>query len=85
MYKRLQSWWQDGLLRGVLKNSSYLFSSNTVAAGLSFLQGIFATRLLGIDGYGLVSATIIVFVSNIHSLLSFRMSETVVRRHMAAS
>ena len=79
MDNRLQSWWQDGLLRGVLKNSSYLFSSNTVAAGLSFLQGIFATRLLGIDGYGLVSATIIVFVSNIHSLLSFRMSETVVR------
>lgn len=79
MDKRLQSWWQDGLLRGVLKNSSYLFSSNTIAAGLSFLQGIFATRLLGIDGYGLVSATIIVFVSNIHSLLSFRMSETVVR------
>lgn len=79
MFTKLKSWWQDGLLRGVLKSSSYLFSSNTVAAGLSFLQGILATRLLGVDGYGLVSATIIVFVSNIHSLLSFRMSETVVR------
>lgn len=79
MFKTLQSWWQDGLLRSVLKNSGYLFSSNSVAAGLSFLQGILATRLLGIDGYGLVSATIIVFVSNIHALLSFRMSETVVR------
>ena len=79
MLKLLRSWWEDQLLRGVLKNSSYLFSSNTVAAGLSFLQGILATRLLGVDGYGLVSGTIIVFVSNIHSLLSFRMSETVVR------
>jgi O-antigen/teichoic acid export membrane protein len=77
--KWLQAWWHDALLRGVLKNSSYLFSSNSVAAGLSFLQGIFATRLLGVDGYGLVSGTIIVFVSNIHTLLSFRMSESVVR------
>jgi len=78
MFKSLQSWWHDGLLRGVLKNSSYLFSSNAVAAGLSFLQTIFATRLLGVEGLGLV-ATITVFASNIHSLLSFRMSETVVR------
>jgi O-antigen/teichoic acid export membrane protein len=79
MLREVQSWWHDAILRGVLKNSSYLFSSNMVAAALSFLQGILATRLLGINGYGLVSATIIVFVSNIHSLLSFRMSETVVR------
>lgn len=79
MFREVQSWWHDAILRGVLKNSSYLFSSNMVAAALSFLQGILATRLLGIDGYGLVSATIIIFVSNIHSLLSFRMSETVVR------
>lgn len=79
MFKVPRSWWQDRLLHRVIKNSSYLFSSNSIAAGLSFIQGILATRLLGIDGYGLVSATIIVFVSNIHSLLSFRMSETVVR------
>jgi O-antigen/teichoic acid export membrane protein len=78
MFKSLQSWWHDGLLRGVLKNSSYLFSSNAITAVLSFLQGIFATRLLGTEGFGLV-ATVIVFASNINSLLSFRMSETVVR------
>ncbi len=75
----LRSWWHDRLLRGVLRNSSYLFSSNGLTAGLSFVQGIFATRLLGVDGYGLVSGTIIIFVSNIHTLLSFRMSESVVR------
>jgi O-antigen/teichoic acid export membrane protein len=79
MFQTLRSWWQDKLLRGVVKNSSYLFSSNTVAAALSFFQGILATRLLGVDGYGLVSGTVIVFVSNINTLLSFRMSETVVR------
>lgn len=79
MWNTLRSWWQDRLLRGVIKNSSYLFSSNTLAATLSFFQGILATRLLGIDGYGLVSGTIIVFVSNVNTLLSFRMSETVVR------
>jgi O-antigen/teichoic acid export membrane protein len=79
MLDMLRSWWHDRLLRGVIKNSSYLFSSNGLSAGLSFIQGILATRLLGVDGYGLVSGTIIVFVSNINTLLSFRMSESVVR------
>lgn len=67
------------MLRGVVKSSSYLFSSNTLSAALSFLQGIFAVRLLGAEGYGLVSGTVIVFASNIHRLLSFRMSEVVVK------
>jgi hypothetical protein len=53
MLKNLRSWWQDTLLRGVLKNSSYLFSSNSLAAGLSMINSIFATRLLGVDGLGL--------------------------------
>jgi O-antigen/teichoic acid export membrane protein len=79
MFDMLRSWWHDQLLRGVLKNSSYLFSSNSLTAVLSFIQGILATRLLGVEGYGLVAGTIIVFVSNIHTLLSFRMSESVVR------
>ena len=67
MLQRFHSWRQDHLLQGVVKSSSYLFSSNALSAALSFLQGIFAVRLLGADGYGLVSGTVIVFASNIQS------------------
>ena len=42
------------------------------------LNSIFATRLLGVDGLGLV-ATVQTFTSNINRLLSFRMSEVVVK------
>ncbi len=78
MLNILRTWWQDKLLRGVLKNSSYLFSSNTISAGLGMFSSIFATRLLGVAGLGLV-ATIQTFTSNINRLLSFRMSEVVVK------
>lgn len=78
MLTTLRSWWQDKLLRGVLKNTSYLFSSNTLSAALSMLNSIFATRLLGVEGLGLVT-TVQTFASNINRLLSFRMSEVVVK------
>lgn len=78
MLNTLRTWWQDKLLRGVLKNTSYLFSSNTLSAALGMFSSIFATRLLGVDGLGLV-ATIQTFTSNINRLLSFRMSEVVVK------
>jgi O-antigen/teichoic acid export membrane protein len=78
MLNTIRSWWQDKLLRGVLKNSSYLFSSNTLSAALSMVNSIFVTRLVGIDGLGLV-ATIQTFTSNINRFLSFRMSEVVVK------
>lgn len=74
----LRSWWQDKLLKGVLKNSSYLFSSNTISAALNMVSTILATRLLGVAGLGLV-ATVQTFTSNINRLLSFRMSEVVVK------
>lgn len=75
---RLASWRSDPLLRRVVKNSSYLSSSNTVTAGLSFIQGILVARLLGVDKLGEITA-IIAFVSAVNNLLSFRMSEVVVR------
>ncbi len=78
MLTTLRSWWQDKLLRGVLKNTSYLFSSNTLSAALSLVSSIFATRLLGLGGWGLVTI-IQTFTSNINRLLSFRMSEVVVK------
>jgi O-antigen/teichoic acid export membrane protein len=68
----------DHLIQRVLRNSSYLFSSNTIAAVLGFVQGIFVTRLLGDAGYGVLT-TIVVFASNVNRFLSFRMSEVVVK------
>ena len=69
---------EDPLIRRVLRNSGYLFSSNTISAVLGFVQGIFVTRLLGDDLFGALTA-IIVFVSGVNRLLSFRMSEVVVK------
>jgi O-antigen/teichoic acid export membrane protein len=71
-------WKEDHLLRRVVKNSSYLFSSNALSAVLSFLQTIVAVRLIGVTNWGLV-ATIQTFASNVNRLLSFRMSEVVVK------
>ncbi len=78
MLNTLRTWWQDKLLRGVLKNTSYLFSSNTISAAVSMVSTIFATRLLGAAGLGLV-AIVQTFASNVNRLLSFRMSEVVVK------
>jgi O-antigen/teichoic acid export membrane protein len=69
---------EDALLQRVVRNSSYLFSSNTISAALSLVQGILITRLLGDAGYGLL-AIIMDFASNTNRLLSFRMSEVVVK------
>lgn len=72
-------WRKDPLLGRVVRNSGYLLGSNTLAAGLAFVQGILSTRLVGVDGYGLV-ATVLLIASNLHTLFSFRMSEIVVKR-----
>jgi len=69
---------EDLLLQRVVRNSSYLFSSNTISAALSVVQGIFVTRLLGDAGYGLLTI-VMDFASNTNRLLSFRMSEVVVK------
>jgi O-antigen/teichoic acid export membrane protein len=76
-------WREDSLLRRVVKNSSLLSSSNAIAAGLSFIQGILAARLLGAEGLGVVSI-VITFASTVHNLLSFRMSEVLVRHFNTA-
>ncbi|HSL46784.1 MAG TPA: oligosaccharide flippase family protein [Anaerolineales bacterium] len=69
---------EDLLFRRVVRNSSYLFSSNTLSAGLGVLQSIFVIRLLGDSGYGLL-VIVMDFASNVNRLLSFRMSEVVVK------
>ena len=68
----------DPLLQRVVRNSGYLFSSSAVSAVLSLVQGIFVVRLLGDSTYGLL-AIIMDFASNTNRLLSFRMSEVVVK------
>jgi O-antigen/teichoic acid export membrane protein len=79
MIKILRAMWQDSLLRGIVKNSSYLFSSNSIAIVLSMAQGIFAARLLGVNEFGILAGVIIPIASDIHRLVSFRMSEPVVK------
>ena len=69
----------DPLLQRVVRNSSYLFSSSAVSAVLGAVQMYFVVRLLSPEDYGLVFAIIMVFVSGVNRLLSFRMSEVVVK------
>jgi O-antigen/teichoic acid export membrane protein len=68
----------DELLGRVVRNSAHLFSSNAAGLVLSMLQGILAARMLGPAGFGLVGI-VMSYASTINGLLSFRMSELVVR------
>src|SRR6266498_2596763 len=78
LQERFSRWRGDILLRRVIRNSSYLFSSNVLSAALSFVQTVLATRLVGVIGYGLVGV-VTTWTSNVNNLLSFRMSEVVVK------
>jgi len=69
---------EDHLFKRVLESSLHLFSSNTISLGLSVLQGILATRLLGPGGFGLIGI-VMGYASTVNSLFSFRMGEIVVR------
>ena len=79
IFQKLSAIWaEDNLLRRVVKNSSYLFSSNAISAVLGLIQTVIAVRLIGPTSWGLV-AVIQTFASNINRFLSFRMSEVVLR------
>jgi O-antigen/teichoic acid export membrane protein len=69
---------KNPLLRRVIKNSGYLFSTTGVSAGLGMLQGILVARLLGVQGYGLVGV-ITLFTGTVNNLISFRMGELVIK------
>lgn len=73
-----ENWKNDTLLQKVIKNSGYLLSSNMAALLLSIGQSIFAGRLLGVVGFGIIG-TVTVFASTINRLFSFRMNELVVK------
>jgi O-antigen/teichoic acid export membrane protein len=79
LVQRIASVWrEDPLLKRVIGSSSVLFSSNTISLGLSVVQSILAARLLGPAGFGLI-AIVMGYASTVNGLLSFRMSELVVR------
>ena len=75
---RLDSWKQDRILRLVLKNTGYMFSGTGLSLVMNMLQSVFAARLLGAAGIGLVGV-ITVYAATVNRLFSFRMSEVVVK------
>jgi O-antigen/teichoic acid export membrane protein len=76
--KLLARFREDELLIRVTQNSAHLFSSNSISLALSFLQGILAARLLGPSAFGLLGI-VMSYAATLNGLLSFRMSELVVR------
>ncbi len=74
----LSKFTSDPLFTKIIRSSSSLLSNNAIALGLSVIQGIMATRLLGPAGFGLIGV-VMAFASTVNSIFSFRMSELVVR------
>jgi len=68
----------DPLLGKVIRSSGALFSANSLSLGLSVIQSVLAARLLGPANFGLV-AIVTGYATTVNGLLSFRMSEMVVR------
>ena len=71
-------WKDDALLRRVIRNTGYLFSSQMVVMVLALGQSVLAAQMLPIGLYGLL-ALITDFGTNVNRLFSFRMNEFVVR------
>lgn len=69
---------EDPLLSKVVRSSAHLFTANTISLALTVVQSALAVRLLGATGLGLITL-VIGYASTVNSLLSFRMSELVVR------
>ncbi len=68
----------DPLFGKVIRSSGKLLSANTISLGLSVLQGVMIARLLAPEGLGLIRI-VMVYASTVNSILSFRMSELIVR------
>lgn len=80
-----RTWREDRVLRGVIRNSGYLLSSNTISMGLTSMQGILAALLLEPAAYGALGM-VVLFASSVNRLLSFRMGEVVIKfagQHLA--
>ena len=69
---------EDVLLKRVLRNTSYLFSSQAIGMVLAMGQSVLATHLLGASLFGLL-AVVMTFATNVNRLFSFRMGEFVIQ------
>ena len=57
LWQKISSIWHgDALLRQVVKNSSYLFSSSTLSIGFNVIASVFSTRTLDVFGFGVLGA-----------------------------
>ncbi len=74
LFSGMKSWGKDVILKKVIGNSTYLFTSQAIGAVLSILTA----NLLGVASFGALGV-VISFVTNINRLLSFRMGDFVVR------
>jgi O-antigen/teichoic acid export membrane protein len=74
----IKSWKSDAMMQKVIRNTGYLFSSNTIAMALGSAQGIIAGLLLGPSRYGILCLGM-TLVTNLNRLFSFRMSELVIK------
>ena len=78
-FRRLiDAWKSDTLMQKVIRNTGYLFSSNTIAMLLGAGQGILAAFLLGPAGYGTLGL-VITLATSMNRLFSFRMGEIVIK------
>jgi len=76
--KKVAAWRADILLRQVVKNSSYLFSSSTLSIGFNIIASVFSTRALDVFGFGILGA-VMTFAAVADKLLSFRIGEVVIK------
>jgi O-antigen/teichoic acid export membrane protein len=66
------------LFKRLIKNSGYLFSSTGISAVVALVQGVLVTRLLGVQGFGVLGG-IITFTNLTNNLVSFKMGEMIIK------
>jgi O-antigen/teichoic acid export membrane protein len=78
LQKIWHNWSEDRVLGNVIKNSGYLFSSNTLGMAFTAVQAFLTPLLLGPTFLGALGM-ITTYASSINRLLSFRMTEVVIK------
>jgi O-antigen/teichoic acid export membrane protein len=68
----------DTQSKTLLKNSSWVFISNLVGAGLAFLRGIVIARGLGAELFG-VYTLIVAFIITVQEVLNLNLGAAVIR------
>jgi O-antigen/teichoic acid export membrane protein len=78
LHELFHRFFQSEIIRRVIKNSGYLFTSSVFSSGISMLVSILSARLLGVSAFG-VLGVITMFTTVLNKLVSFRMGELVVK------